>query len=159
MSVQSMAEAVSDPARSRTRSTASRRENYVRDLATYIPSEAIALYLFGIGIFAGADPKTLDVQGWSWVAFVVSLALAFFLAWVTFQRGTLTKREARRRQGLISGTAAGAFLAYSAATPGGPFETVFGSGVNLVGAFIAGVLTAVLPYLVGRFIVRNRTPA
>lgn len=154
MSVQSMAEAVSGTRRAARGTPASRREKFVRELATYIPSEAIALYLLGIGIFNGADPASLSVTGWSWVAFVVALALAIFLAWATFERGELTAREARRRRSLISGTAAVAFIAYSAATPGGPFETLFGPGVNLVGAFIAGLLTAVLPYVVGRFIIR-----
>jgi cation transport ATPase len=150
-----MAEAVSDPQRGAGRSSGTRREKYLRDLATYIPSEAIALYLFGIGIFNGADPASLNIKGWSWVAFVASLGVAFFLAWATFEKGQLQVREARRRRNWIAFTAAVAFVAYSAATPGGPFETLFGAGVNLVGAFIAGVLTAVLPYLVGRFIVRT----
>jgi hypothetical protein len=128
----------------------------LRLIATYIPSEAIATYLFLLGLLVPVSGTPAEqVTTVKLIAFSGGLLLAGALVPFTFNRQGLDRRETIRRQLILIGLAMLGFFAYSLATPGGPWEGQYlGISVTVWGAALVAVLAIVLPRLASTLRVR-----
>jgi RsiW-degrading membrane proteinase PrsW (M82 family) len=143
MSVATMADLASDEPRS-----AAADSSYLRQLAKYIPSEAIAIYLLALGLFVPVTGTTTEALAWKWVALIVGLVLALVIIGLTFRADKSDKRS--KLIWLLLFAVVG-FLVYTLATPGGPWpDPIFGVAATAVGTVAAVFYTAVAPLLAPR---------
>jgi hypothetical protein len=154
-----MSALASKPSRRAVASDETPTERGLRLVAAYIPSEALAAYLALLGLLVPATgTPTGQVEAVKWIAFTAGLVLAVALVFFGYKRGQDTAAVARRKRAYLIVFAIVAFLAYSVATPGGPWGGSFlGIAVTVWGAAIAIVLAAILPVLAAT--LGLRTPA
>ncbi len=99
-------------------------QSAIRLIAGYIPAEAIAAYIVVLGLLTPGSGASADqIQLIRLVCFVIGIAVALGLAFITFKGGNLTKREQQRRQWVVAGLAAIGFVIYAAAMPSFFFQT------------------------------------
>jgi hypothetical protein len=155
MSVTAMAGLASDPPR-REASNETPAEKNLRLIVTYIPSEAVALYLLFLGTLLAIITDPANQQAARWVSFAVGLLAGIALAYLGFKPGTNDTDTTTRnkRLGLVA-FATVAFFAYSVATPGGPWQgSIIGAPLSIWGSLLAAVLAVFLPKLAERFNLR-----
>lgn len=157
MSVTAMGQLASAPTHRSAPAGESDSERGLRLIATYIPSEALAAYLALLGIFVPAvGTPSGQVVGVKVIAFVVGLAMALGLVYLSFKPGANDPPAvAHRKRGLLMAFSTVAFFAYSLATPGGPWSgSLLGITVTVWGAGLAIILAPLLPVLAKRWDLR-----
>lgn len=145
MSVTAMAQLASKPTRRAPVDKEAATEKYLRLIATYIPSEALAVYLFLLGLLVPAvGTPAHQVLTVKIIVLAAGLALAVLLVFLGFKPGTEdTPAQARRKRTLLVAFAAVALIAYSLATPGGPWGgRLLGIAVSVWGAGFVAILGA-----------------
>ena len=156
MSVTAMAAmASSPPKRQATGETSTERG--LRLVAAYIPSEALAAYLALLGLLVPATGTPQNqINAVHWFTFVVGLATVVLVIYLTYTPGTDPRDVAIRKRLQLIGFGVVAFVAYSAATPGGPFQgSIAGIAVTVWGGAAAILLGIFLPLLAGRWGLRQ----
>jgi len=157
MSVIAMGQSASNPTRRTSPAGESDSERALRVIATYIPSEALAAYLALIGILVpAAGTPSGQVFAVKLLALGASLALAVGLVFLGFTPGANDDQlTVRRKRAQLIGFAVVALLAYSLATPGGPWDgSVLGVALTVWGAAIVLLLAPLLPVIAGRWGLR-----
>jgi len=121
----------------------------MEEVAKFIPTEAITLYVAGLGLFASSgEPER-------WAVFGVAVAVIAVLTFVNhFPLEAFRKPSAHWRKWSVLTMALGAFCAWAFATPDGPFDK-FGDTAAVWGAFAVLVLAGVLPLLAKRFSITS----
>lgn len=160
MSVLSMGALAASPPATPARAAETPGEKNLRLVVTYIPSEAIALYLLFLGGLLAFPGNEANAPMLRWVSFAVGLVSGIGLAYLTFKPGTDdTPATKRSKQIKLMLFAAVAFFAYSVATPGGPWQgAILGVSLTFWGSLLAAVLAVFLPLLAGRWGLRPATP-
>jgi hypothetical protein len=146
----------SEPVRSAATPGATGFEKFRQDIATYIPSEAVALYLFALGVLipVSGTPEG-QVSAVKFIAFGVGLIAAIALVPAGFNAGTMATSEARRRVIVLMALSAVAFCLYSVATPAGPWDgSMLGVPTTAWGGVIGGAFTLLAPIIAGWLGVR-----
>jgi cytosine/uracil/thiamine/allantoin permease len=132
-------------------------QSALRLVAAYIPSEAIAIYIAVLGLLnPSGDATSQDVLIVRFICFVIGLVVAVSLPFATFKGGNLTRREQRRRQGIVAALAAVAFAVYAATMPSfflsGSILTI---GLSQWAAVLAILAALFLPIVARRAGVRR----
>jgi hypothetical protein len=157
MSVMSMAQLASNPTRRPRPASESDTERGLRLIAAYIPSEALAAYLALLGLMVPAvGTPTGQVLAVKAIVLLAGLGLSIALIFLGFKPGANDDAAtSRRKRILLIGFAFVAFLAYSLATPGGPWSGgLLGIPVTVWGAAAALILAPLLPALAQRWGLR-----
>jgi len=132
-------------------------EKYLRTVATYIPSEAVALYLFVLGLLTSFTNSADNLTILRWICFAIGVVAAVGLVFLTFKPGEADTAAgvARRKRAQLIGFSLVAFIAYSIATPGGPFiGTALGLSLTTWGAVVVAILAVFMPIVAQKWGLR-----
>lgn len=135
-----------------TTSPASSASDYAKALVAYVPSEGIATFLAVLGL--GTSAQAGQTAFWAKVAFVAGLIAIAVVAALRFRWNDQESRQITLSKTIIGiGIASFAFVLYSMATPGGPWEGTFQgatwNAIGGVGALVFGLLFPLLAMRLG----------
>lgn len=152
MSVYSMAKQAQDGAEP--------PKDWVSAVTTYIPSEALAIYVALLGILVPSDTK--QMQNVWLLCVAVGIVTTLVVAWTSFDASTspVSQPEAARRRIFVAVLGSGAFIGYALATQsflgGNPPLTI---AWTAWGTAIAALITLLGPVIAKAFRIRDLKPA
>ena len=123
--------------------TSSALSKGLESVARFIPTEAVTVYVAGLGLFTPSSQRE------KWIVFVIGLAVVGALVLLNAPVAAFKSRVAGWRPAAVLIISSVAFVAWAAATPGGPFDDI-SARATIWGGFAVLVIAPILPLLAKR---------
>jgi len=116
----------------------------MESVTSFIPTEAVTVYIAGLGLFAPSSPRE------KWIVFTCGLAVVTALVLLNAPASAFKSRLGVWRPAVVLLISVASFVAWAAAAPGGPFGEI-SARATIWGGFAVLVTAPVLPLLAKRF--------